>query len=975
MTARIPWKSLRHLSTKLGYSKTLRLPSTPFGPKIPKGEDRAKLIEKSSQALYEWQRSQGGDRSKFVFHDGPPYANGDVHLGHALNKILKDIINRWQVVYNNSLVEYRPGWDCHGLPIEMKAVAINGAGSPEEIRAECRRVATQMLDKQREQFKSFAIMADFTEPYVTMNHRYEINQLRIFERLMKNGLLSRQMKPVWWGCETQTALAEAELEYNPKHKSSSLYLKFPLETASEKFKVALQDKGIDTTKVNFLIWTSTPWTIPANKAICVHEKLTYTAIKTPQDEYLIVEKGLAESIAKFEEGSTILDINIPGDYLVGSLYFSPASRENSTFPVLHGNHVTATAGTGLVHTAPAHGGEDYLIGKASGLDIQSSVDQEGRILARCIPSGFHELNGMKVTEQECIKTVCTILKEHNMVFKLSKIVHSYPYDWRSKKPVIQRATPQWFINVEKVKEAALQSLDSVDFYPEAGKNRLLLFIKNRNEWCISRQRCWGVPLPIVYEKSTGNPLFDMDIIKHIITRIDEYGTDAWFTEEVDISRWLPKELDGKAYSKGKDTMDVWFDSGCSWNTLGDNLTTLMEANQPPADIYLEGSDQHRGWFQSSLLNKVIASSEDGVNFKPVAPYKTIITHGFTLDKNNDKMSKSKGNTIAPSDVIDGSQKPFLPSLGTDGLRLWVASSNYNYDVNVTNEVLNRVFENVKKFRVTFKFLLGNLKDFSDPVPYEKLAPLDKYTLSTLYNLQTACVLYYENFNFSRVVSEVNHHMNSQLSSLYFDISKDTLYTASVDSIRRRSIQTVLERLLVTYIGILSPIQPILTQEVWTELTKLKNEVLPESPFMMGKWNEFYQLPRNYANPEIESELNKVWTLRAAVNKELEVLRAADKYKNQLELSVNLDVQDGNLRDLLVNHNEYLDDYFLVSRATVGPTPDTYLLDCTTNVDGDAVRITVCKSTEHKCPRCWKYIAPVEDELCSKCDSVVESLNM
>lgn len=982
-------------TAKKGYSHTLLLPTTKFGPKIPSGQQRDDLIERSSQALYQWQAQAKDGSNSFTLHDGPPYANGDLHLGHSLNKILKDLINRFQLIYHDSRINYRPGWDCHGLPIEMKATNMEAEikqqkskskkkdstiTSPQllavEIRAACRNLASTMISSQRKQFKDFAIMTDFENPYVTMSHDYEINQLRIFRKLIENGLLSRQMKPVWWGCETQTALAEAELEYNNDHKSTSIYVKFPIHTpeflafVQEKFAIDAMDK------VNLLIWTSTPWTIPANKAICVNKDLEYTLLHK-DSEYMVVAQSLAEQLSSLDPEWTPVDGNVTfsGKSLVGVEYTNPATNTDVLHPILHGDHVIASAGSGLVHTAPAHGGEDYLIGKKSGLDIVSSVDGHGKFIKENIPVGFHSLEGGKVTDSATIWQCIDILKENGMIYNINKnFRHSYPYDWRSKTPVIQRATPQWFVNVEKIKSTALKALEHVQFLPESGKNRLPLFINNRNEWCISRQRTWGVPLPIIHNKSTNVPIDDLKVIDHIITKIDEYGTDEWFVVEDDISRWLPKEFEheGHLYAKGQDTMDVWFDSGTSWSTLSDGkLDEAMMSHEPLADVYLEGSDQHRGWFQSSLLNKIIASGSSGRDFKPVAPFKKIITHGFTLDSKNDKMSKSKGNIILPQHAMEGGGKPFLPKLGTDGLRLWVASSNYISDVNVTSEVLTRVFENVKKLRVTFKYLLGNLNDFQDPVAYDDLNPFDKYALSRLHTVQRNCIEFYNDHNFSRVVGEINNHMNSDLSALYFDISKDCLYTDSKNSLRRRSIQTVLREVLRTYIGILAPIQPILTQEVWEQGSNIfgRDE---NSPFMLGKWQDFYQLPAKFENRAIEKEFELIWNIRDAAYIELEALRVNGDYKNRLETQISLNFKsNSSIRHVLSGHLGFLDDYFLVSKVSLDHNlSHKYQPQIIHNIHGEDVEIQVGPSSHAKCPRCWKFNAPKEDHLCLKCESVV-----
>lgn len=948
-------------NAKVLYLKTLLLPKTSFSPKIPKDQERRDLIEKSGKSLYKWQHERSDYKKEFILHDGPPYANGDLHLGHSLNKILKDIINRFEVLHNGLKVSYRPGWDCHGLPIEMKAIQDAGRLSAPETRRLCRELASGMIEKQREQFLDFGIMADFNTPYVTMSSTYESAQLQIFLKLFENGLLSRQLKPVWWGCETQTALAEAELEYNASHKSVAVHVKFPL----------VRNDLVDRLggNVHLLIWTSTPWTIPANKAICVNSQLDYTVLENVQrGEKLIVGIELVDEIVKLDPSYSQTDIVIKGSELEGLSYENPSFQDNANYPVLHGDHVTATAGTGLVHNAPAHGLEDFHVGQKYKLHVASSVDGKGLYIQSNIPQGFHELAGKYANGKASIFRCLDILESHNMIFHVNKkYTHSYPYDWRSKTPVIQRATPQWFVNVEKIKDAATKLLEQVEFIPETGRNRLTLFVNNRSEWCISRQRTWGVPLPIVYNKDTHEPLDDVDTIRYVVNRLSEYGTDQWFEEEDDISRWLPEDKNGAEYYKGKDTMDVWFDSGTSWSTLGDNLEKLMNSDKPIADIYLEGSDQHRGWFQSSLLNKIIASG-NGNEFKPVAPYKKIITHGFTLDKKMDKMSKSKGNVILPSQVINGGGKPLVPALGTDGLRLWVASSNYTLDVSVSPEVLTRVVENVKKLRVTFKYMLGNLQDFEHPVPLNQLNPLDRWVLSRLYTLQEKTVEAYQSHNYAKVVRELNLHMSGDLSALYFDISKDCLYTSGQNSLRRRGIQTVLDHLVRVYVGILAPIQPLLTQEVW-DLYAGKFNISEDSPFKKN-W-DFYALPEEVVDDEILSEFETIWKIRDLLYKSLESLRLEGHFKNKLEAEIYLDTKSDWLALLLEKHKDFLDDYFLVSRVILGtPLPGTQSGTFSVQVGNDSVNATITHSASCKCPRCWKYISEAEDVLCGKCAEVV-----
>lgn len=937
------------------YSSTLQLPKTKFGPKVPSGAKREELIKICSENLYQEQLNR--DSEPFILHDGPPYANGDLHLGHALNKITKDMINRFESLYNGKKVIFQPGWDCHGLPIEMKALdKLNMQTlTPAAIRRTCRELATSMIDKQRLQFKQFAIMTDFDNPYITMNHDYEIAQLRIFTKLLENGLLSRQLKPVWWGPETFTALAEAELEYKPDHKSVAVYLKFPLQDSS-----LLEELIGKKAKLNLLIWTSTPWTIPANKAICIHSDVDYT-ILTNSEEYLIVADSLAEKVLNLSPDFSKLDITFEGKILLNYKYFNPAAKDDLLHPILHGDHVTTTVGTGLVHTAPAHGMDDYHIGKNHGLVIESAVNNDSKYISN-LSSGFQSLADMKVTKASTITKILEILTENGMVYHVnSRFKHSYPYDWRSKTPVIQRATPQWFINVEKIKDVAIEALKDVQFTPESGKNRLPLFIQNRNEWCISRQRSWGVPLPIIYNKQTDEPIEDLQTVKYIVEKINEFGTDEWFESEEDVSRWLPKEYAnrGLEFFKGKDTMDVWFDSGTSWATIPE-----FKDKSPLADVYLEGSDQHRGWFQSSLLNKIVSSGTNGHDFKPIAPFKKIITHGFTLDKQNNKMSKSRGNVVSPTHVMEGGGKPLLPAMGTDGLRLWVASSDYTSDVNVTPEVLSRVFENFKKLRVTFKYILGNLNDyeFSNPIAYEDLNRLDKYTLSKLYKLQQKCLEHYQAYSFSRVINEINNNMSTELSALYFDISKDCLYTDKANSHRRRSIQTVLNQVLRTYIGLLAPIQPIMTQEVWQFYQELTGET-HKSPFSVNF--EYYQLPENYNNTEIEREFDIIWTIRDSIYSTV-ANDLHDSVKNKLELQINLNIT-GNKAHELQSHQKFLDDYFLVSKVSINEKLQSKLITQSITYKDTSIEIEIGKSSDSKCPRCWKYTAPSEEELCSKCN--------
>lgn len=920
---------LRSYSSK-NYSSTLHLPVTKFSPKIPSGAFADQILADSSEKLYKWQQKTPKKGSTFTLHDGPPYANGDLHLGHALNKVLKDMINRYEMLYNHKTIEYVPGWDCHGLPIELKVS--NPGLLAQEIRQASRNVADEMIQKQMSQFQQYGIMTDWSDIYRTMDHQFEVNQLSIFQLLIKNNLLTRQLKPVWYGVDTKTALAEAELEYK-KHKSIAVYAKFKLSPES------LAQLGDNT---SLLIWTSTPWTLPGNKAICVNEKLQYVKLSNGT-ELLIVEEKLAESIKTLNPQ---FDQIIPFDnnLMLSLSYVNPLTGE--TCPVLHGDHVTNTAGTGLVHTAPAHGMEDYLIGLKNNLHIESIVDENGILINPEFPQ-------TPVNQVGTIKELLKVYFSYEMIHKVDyKFVHNYPYDWRSKTPVIQQATPQWFINVEKIKPATKKALESVNFIPEIGINRLKSFIENRSEWCISRQRSWGVPIPIIYYKN--QPLYE--IVDHVIDTIGKLGTDIWF-EEGDILKWLPpnypedNQLDIPHFSKSRDTMDVWFDSGTSWKTMGDKI----------ADVYLEGSDQHRGWFQSSLLNKVISSGKDG-EFAAIAPFKQIVTHGFILDKKSDKMSKSKGNVIAPKDLIEGSSSTGIPKLGVDGLRLWIGSSNYVNDISISNEILKRVLDNLKKFRVTFKYLLGNLSG-SSVVEYSDLNNFEKYILYDLKKLQLTCESNYREYNFQKVLKELNNNMNNTLSALYFDISKDCLYTDAIDSPRRQKTQFVLQQILKTYIGVLAPILPNLTQEVWYECKELFSQQV-ESPFMVEY--DFYRLPEAYLNLEVDEEISQLLKLRVGVFGKLEALRKAGAFKKNLDLMVHISTKN----QYVLKNQEILDDFLLVSKFLTEEEFSQELLIESFDLDDNSVK--VYHSDSHKCPRCWKMTSPTELELCHKCDGVVNS---
>ncbi|ODQ82298.1 hypothetical protein BABINDRAFT_158921 [Babjeviella inositovora NRRL Y-12698] len=951
------------------YSSTLRLPTTTF----PSKPDTITYIPQCSTELYEWQERlpiEPDGSNLFVFHDGPPYANGDLHLGHSLNKVLKDTINRWQLMRYNKRVFYRAGWDCHGLPIEMKALEALKKRKVKasdmtavQIRHHCEQLARATIEVQKAQFQQLGIMADFKTPYITLNPGYEADQLDIFALLYEKGLVSRQEKPVFWSCETHTALAEGELEYNEAHKSKTTYLVFPIKKVTPELQAVLEKHQIPQETLSALIWTSTPWTIAANQAICVNANFDYGIVRTLRGN-LIVAKALIEQVAELSSDTSILDITIPGTALVAATYTNPIIL-SSEFPILHGEHVTDSTGTGLVHTAPGHGNDDYFVGLANSLPIHSPVNNYGQYTA-ALPAGFEPLLGLKVLKEGTAKML-EMLEEAKMVYHRNDgYVHSYPYDWRSKQPIIIRATPQWFINVDRIKDQAMRALEHVEFKPPHARKRLQAFVGNRAEWCISRQRSWGVPLPMVYHKSTGAPLLELEVVKYTIEQIKKLGTNEWFAED-SMKRWLPEHLHPEAddYFKGKDTMDVWFDSGSSWKVVETFLkeNNILDPAKIYADIYLEGSDQHRGWFQSSLLTRIAAGST-------LPPYKQIVTHGFTVDGKGAKMSKSLGNIITPETIIHGGHTKshgHIKAIGVDGLRLMIANSDYTRDMVINLFGLKHAGESLRKYRFTLKFLLGNLNGFrvEDMVDVTQLLPLDRYVMSKLHTLQTTCALLYDEHDFSKVQQEMTRHMAQDLSATYFDIIKDTMYLEDPVSVQRRAIQTTLVHIYKTYVSLLSPIMPALTHECWQH-SPVHVTQGARSPFMLNNWAQF-AVPETYKDADIEHRFDSVvWKVRKEVNRLSELGRKKNDGVVQHSQKCDLHVMTAT--------PELLDGttaaYFGVAKVYVNQRAVTGEYSSELLLDGGKMEVSLVPSTMHSCPRCWNYTAEKEDHLCGRCEGVL-----
>ncbi|KAJ1740009.1 isoleucine-tRNA ligase [Coemansia sp. RSA 1086] len=948
------------------YSHTVKLPKTDFPLRANAAVREKQFRERCTDKLYEWQL-KNNPGPQFILHDGPPYANGDLHIGHFMNKVLKDIINRYQVMQGKRVV-YRPGFDGHGLPIEQKALeSLKDQDSldPMEIRKLARKFALKAVARQTKSFKDYAIMGEWTRPYLTLDPEYEANQLQIFKTMVSKGYIYRQNKPVYWSPSSRTALAEAELEYNEEHTSTSVYVKMALTADSVARLGAIGN-------VSALIWTTTPWTLPANKAIAVHPDLQYALVKVTQvleskAEYqLLVGTDRLEAItALLPEGSSVQILNtFSGDKLEGLGYTSAISGEECR--ILLANYVTGDSGTGLVHSAPGHGQEDYEFGLANGIDIYSPVDDYGRFTSDV----RDELVGKEVLG-EGARAVVKLLEDKQLLLHQHKFTHSYPYDWRTKLPIIQRATPQWFANVGSLKESARRSLQDVMIVPEAGRRRLESFVMGRSEWCISRQRVWGVPIPVFYNATSGEPLMTTESIEHVIEKIrTNGGSDAWWTLPVEELLAPKYRADGNTYVKGTDTMDVWFDSGSSWKTLEDIADSKDGAY---ADVYLEGSDQHRGWFQSSLLTSNAV--------RGLAPYKVLLTHGFTLDEHRRKMSKSIGNTLVPSTVIEGGKdKKKEPAYGVDLLRLVVGSTDYTHDVSFGPPVFAQFSDTLRKIRSTMRFMLGTLDGFTAnmAVPYEQMSSIDRYILHELYHFKQKARAAFDKYEFFRAMQATNNFTNSELSAFYFDISKDCLYVDGQHDMQRRSTQTALFHILLNYTTTLAPITCHLAEEVWEffsttrrELGKTGDSVFQEAwDQTQSKWND----------PELAEEWAALRKIRSVANRAIEASRAARQIGSSLESELTIAVAFGSrLGKLLNKHGNELRKVCITSQVTVCDADevpsDGFKCEDFITAFGETTHVQAvsCRSSLYKCPRCWNFHSTQQDTLCCRCRNVVNHL--
>lgn len=899
----------------MNYKETLLMPETSFQMRGNLPENEKLQREKWEEMdLYNKVREKNKGKTPFILHDGPPYANGNIHIGHAMNKILKDFVNRYKMMSGYDMI-YIPGWDTHGLPIEQ-AVTNSGIDRKSmgkaDFRSLCEKYAYEQIEKQMSGFKELNVLADWAHPYITLQKEMEARQIEVFAEMAKKGLIFKGLKPVYWSPSSESALAEAEIEYHDR-KDPSIFVAFPVVEGNDKVKEG----------DNLVIWTTTPWTLPCNTGIAISDKFDYAKVLVG-DKYYIVANELLDSLAKeFNwENYEVVDV-FSGSEFKGVKYKHVFM--DRVAPVVDGFHVTLDAGTGLVHIAPMYGADDFIIGKEYGLEMVNGIDDQGVLNELSGP-----FNGLFF--EDANKAVTVKLEELGVLLKLKFITHSYPHDWRTKKPIIFRATKQWFCSIDKIRDELLNELENnVKFHTEWGKKRLYNMIHDRGDWCISRQRVWGVPIPIFYNED-GSEIVDYDVMMHVADLFRKYGSNIWFEKEA--KDLLPEGYTNPAspngnFTKEEDIMDVWFDSGSTWNGV------LIEQGLPyPSDMYLEGSDQYRGWFNSSLICGVAVTGK--------APYKELVSHGFTLDGNGNKMSKSLGNVIVPADMVR--------LHGSDILRLWVASTDYTEDVRISDDLIKQVKESYRKIRNTYKFMLGNLKDFNytkDSVKYEDMPYYDKYMMNELNKFTKNVLEEYNNYNFQNVYKLVNNFVSFTLSNFYLDFTKDILYIEKADSLVRRSVQTVLYNILNNEVKLLAPILPYTSEEVYSLLPHTEESVhLTDMPEVV-----------TYSDStEVEELFNLFFELKDKVNKKLEEARNEKLIGSALEavVKINLDPKYNEVKEKL---GSYLHQLFIVSKVEY-------------TTDGEEV--VVEKSTGEKCNRCWNYVDHLNGDICDRCHNIINS---
>ena len=902
---------------------TLLMPKTKFPM-------RGNLPNKEPEFLKRWEEmdlyrkvlEKNAGKPSYVLHDGPPYANGNIHNGHAFNKILKDFIVKYKNM-NGFVSNYVPGWDTHGLPIEQVLVnnGVDRKSMPAtKFRNKCKDYALKQVDKQRADFKKLGVIGDWENPYLTLDPKFEAEQIRVFGKMVDKGYIYKGLKPIYWSPSSESALAEAEIEYRD-HTSPSIYVGFEL----------VSEDGVVEKGTKFVIWTTTPWTLPANLGIAVHPDFEYQEVKVNGENYLLAKERvnfLAEQFGweNFELGKTVLGKEL--EYL---LCQHPFLDRTST--VILADYVTLDSGTGLVHTAPGHGVDDFIVGQGKyKLGVLSPVDNQGNLTEEA-----GQFAGQFVFDAN--KNIIAHLAETGALLKQENITHSYPHDWRSKKPIIFRSTPQWFCSIDAFRSELLDAVDRTKFYSEWGKPRLYNMIRDRGDWVISRQRVWGVPIPVFYAEN-GEAILDNTLIEHVAKIFEVEGSNVWFYK--DAKELLPEGYTHPGspngeFTKEMDIMDVWFDSGTSHQgccALRDDLTY-------PADLYLEGSDQYRGWFNSSLITSVAISGE--------APYKELVSAGFVMDGNGNKMSKSLGNGISPNDV--GKQ------LGAEIIRLWSASVDYTQDVRISNDILKQVSETYRKIRNTFRFLLGNLfngnfDNRTDLLSYDELEELDKYMVLKFEKVVAKVLDYYENYQFNSITTELINFFNVELSSFYLDYGKDILYIEAEKSHKRLSMLTVLYTVLSKSVRLLAPILSFTAEEVYDNMPYEDAESVHLTDFPAKNLID---------DAALEAKWDKLLEVRDDVNKALEESRNEKVIGKSLEAAVEIYSNDSEVVELL-NSVDNLHQLFIVSSVEVKEND---------GVAYDLATVKVTKAEGHRCERCWNIVEEVNEEgLCPRCASIL-----
>jgi isoleucyl-tRNA synthetase len=936
----------------MDYKTTLNLPKTDFPMKANLKDLEVRMLGKWQQEkTYELVQEQARGKKSYILHDGPPYANGHIHIGHALNKILKDIIVKFKSMEGHAS-PYVPGWDCHGLPIEHQVLKTLGPKkegmSQNEIRKLCREYAEKFIDIQREEFKRLGVFGDWGNPYLTMNFGYEAATVRELGKFVGNGGVYKGKKPVYWCGFDETALAEAEVEY-ADHESPSVYVRFDLPGAGTALP------SLNGKKASIVIWTTTPWTLVANLAVALHPEFDYVAVEIvdwvkeiiyPNAVLILAEGLLTQAMEKFGVKNYRVIEKFKGKKLEGLKARHPFIDRDSL--VILGDHVTLEAGTGIVHTAPGHGQEDYEVGLKYGLEVYAPVDQKGRFTKEA-----GEFAGQNVFKAN--KGIIELLKSKSALLAEEKISHSYPHCWRCKNPVIFRATEQWFISMKTngLLKKTVENIHKVNWVPSWGKDRILGMTENRPDWCISRQRAWGVPIIAFTCKACNELLLDKKVVDHVADIVEKEGADAWFVRTP--AELLPvgmkcKKCGGTDLVQEKDILDVWFDSGVSH-------AAVLKARKDlswPADMYLEGSDQHRGWFQSSLLTSVATTGQ--------APYRTVLTHGFTVDGSGKKMSKSSGNVVAPQEVID--------KYGAEVLRLWVSAADYRDDIRISQEILTHLAEAYRRIRNTSRYLLGNLSDFdpdTDRVSDEDLLEIDRWALHRLQKLIQRVEKAYDDFEFHVVFHSLHNFCAVDMSSFYLDVLKDRLYTAKARSVARRSGQATLHAILSSIVRLMAPVLSFTADEVWSYM---KESAKAKSVFLAP----FPAVQENYIDAGLEERWDRILAVRGEAAKVLEALRRDKKIGHSLDAHVTL-YAGPELRKFLEGYRKDLAFIFIVSSVGIAneseAPAEAYASEL---VKG--LRIAAGPAKGVKCGRCWMYqesVGTVKDHpgICSRCAGNLE----